>query len=526
FAFALWDREARELSLVRDRLGIKPLFYGRVPGGVVFGSELRALARHPGFEGTVAPDAVAAFLRYCYVPTPHTIFREAKKVVPGTILRFRGPRFEAAAEEVYWSAIDVAVRGRRDPLDVDEAEATDLVHEALRAAVSDRMVADVPLGAFLSGGIDSSTVVALMQEASPRPVKTFSIGNERSSYDEGEDAQRVAAHLGTDHTALTVTAAEALAVVPELARMYDEPFADASQIPTHLVSRLARREVTVALSGDGGDEVFGGYNRHLWAPRVWRLLEVTPRPLRSALRAALESRSADEWNQALSRLGPLAPPVRLPGDKLHKLARVLEPDSPAELYRGLCSTWPDPSELVERGGEARPREHWSAALPTFRERLMLADLITYLTDDILTKVDRASMSVSLEARVPILDHRVVELAWRLPLDVKIRRGRGKRVLRAVLDRYVPRALVERPKMGFGVPIGDWLRGPLRDWAEGLLDEGRMRDAGLRSSAVRATWREHLDGRRSHDHRIWATLMYLAWHDQLRDTAWASRAATA
>ena len=523
FAIALWDREREELSLVRDRLGIKPLYYGFVSGGLLFGSELHALVRHPSFERTVDRDALTLYLRYNSIPAPHTIYRDTFKVQPGTLLRFRRPEQEGSEERVYWSASDVATRGQRAPFAGTAHDAVDRLDALLREAVGARMLADVPLGAFLSGGVDSSTVVALMQEQSDRPVRTFSIGSPDVGFDEAPQARLVAEHLGTDHTELYVTAQDALDTVPLLGRMYDEPFADSSQIPTYLVSALARQDVTVALSGDGGDELFAGYNRHVWAGRVWNAMRLLPRPGRKALARGLTGVAPDTWDRWFERAAPVLPSAlqqRMPGYKLHKLAAGLVASDPLDMYRRLASQWPDPSRLVVGGEE--PPEARPALMPDFASQMMLMDLLRYLPDDILTKVDRASMAVSLEARVPLLDHRVVEFAWQLPLSMKLREGASKWVLRQVLYRYVPRELIERPKTGFGIPIGTWLRGPLRDWAEALLDERRLQDEGYFNPAlIRRAWRQHLAGTHSWEHQLWTVLMFQDWlqhHAELERTS--------
>ena len=511
FAFALWDRHEGVLWLVRDRLGIKPLHWARATdGSLVFGSELKALVAHPRFDDAIDRSALAAYLRFNCVPAPHTIYRSARKVRPGVILRFSTPESEPS-EEVYWSATDVAHAGLSDPFAGSEAEAADAVEAALRDSVRLRMIADVPLGAFLSGGIDSSIVVALMQSLSARPVRTFSIGNERRDYDEAESAGRVARHLGTEHTSLVVSGRDALDVVPELPRMFDEPFADSSQIPTYLVSRLARQHVTVSLSGDGGDELFGGYNRHFWGPSIWSAMRRVPRTARSGVGRALQALRPGAWDRVAGAVGGVG--VRLPGQQVHKLAGVLDARDATDLYRRLCSHWRSPLELVLGASQEAERFEPGHIGGGVAEDMMLTDLLTYLPDDILTKVDRASMAVSLEARVPILDHRVVELAWRLPLEHKVRGREGKRVLRAVLARHVPRELWDRPKMGFGVPVGDWLRGPLRPWAEDLLAEPRLRREGVfDADPIRAAWREHLAGTRNWQHHLWDVLMFQAWHE--------------
>ena len=515
FAVALWDRQTRRLSLARDRLGEKPLYYGRLGGGFGFASELKALRVHPGFRPEIDRDALALLLRHKYVPAPGSIYRGIRKLPPASVLTIDQEVRGEPAPAAYWSAAEAAERGTFEPFRGPAAEAEEVLDELLRDAVGRRMIADVPLGAFLSGGVDSSTVVALMQARSDRPVRTFTIGFRDAAYDESADARRVAGHLGTDHTELLVTPEEAMEVIPALPEIYDEPFADSSQIPTYLVSRLAREHVTVSLSGDGGDEVFGGYNRYLWADAVWRRFGWMPAGLRRAVAGTLLSVSPRGWDSLATRLGPLLPNAarqRVPGEKVHKLARALRADGPEGLYGTLVSHWQDPASVVlgANGGGSSTRLD-GAALPGLTRRMMYTDTVTYLPDDILVKLDRATMAVSLEGRVPYLDHRVVEFAWRLPLGMRARDGQGKWLLRRVLDRYVPRDLVERPKMGFGLPIGAWLRGPLRDWAESMLHPTRLRREGyLDPRPVRAAWAEHLSGRRNRQYELWDVLMFQAW----------------
>jgi asparagine synthase (glutamine-hydrolysing) len=519
FAFALWDRTLQVLHLARDRLGEKPMYYGWAGATFLFASELKALRAHPAFQAEVDRDALALYLRHKYVPAPWSIYRGVRKLPPGTLLTLNPrARGQDADPRPYWSAREVVETGGDRRL--NPGEAVDELDHLLRDSVRLRMVADVPLGAFLSGGIDSSTVVALMQAQSSRPVRTFTIGYDDDDFDEAADALAVARHLGTQHTELYVSPSECMDVIPRLPALYDEPFADSSQIAMFLVSALARRHVTVSLSGDGGDELFGGYNRYLWAPAVWRRASRVPQPLRRAAASLLTSRSPEAWGRLLRRAGPLAPRSanqRLVGDKLYKLARVLDLGRSEDLYLELVSHWKEPGALLPGARElptaVTDPARW-ARVPGVAEHMMYLDLVTYLPDDILTKVDRASMAVSLEARVPLLDHRVVELAWRLPLDLKVRNGTTKWLLRQVLHRYVPPHLVERPKMGFGVPIDRWLRGPLRDWAEALLDPRRLRAEGyLDPAPVAARWAEHLSGRRDWQYHLWDVLMFQCWLEE-------------
>ena len=512
FALALWDRQERALYLVRDRLGIKPVYWADVDGRILFGSELKALRADAHWTPALDRDALTAYLRFGYVPAPRTIYRGVQKLAPGMILVAR----ETGAPTIapYWSLADVARAGQAERRALDETEAADRLDALLRDAVGRRMVADVPLGAFLSGGIDSSTVVALMQAQSTRPVRSFSIGFHERGYDEAQHAAAVARHLGTDHTELYVSPEHALGVIPNLPTMYDEPFADSSQIPTFLVSETTRRHVTVALSGDGGDELFGGYTRYFRGQTVWRAIEHIPQSARILAAAGMRAVSPAAW----STLGAVLPESVRPtqfGDKMHKLAGVLAGEAEASaFYRNVVSLWVDPARVVIGGTEPKgPLEDLAikALVPDFIERMQYLDTITYLPDDILTKVDRASMAVALEARVPLLDHRVVAFSWGLPVAMKAADGVGKRLLRRVLDRYVPRALIDRPKMGFAVPINDWLRGPLKDWAEDLLDERRIAGDGIFHPApIRERWREHLAGTRDWQYPLWSVLMFQAW----------------
>lgn len=513
FAIAVWDRKDKTLTLVRDRLGIKPVYWAKIGGLFMFGSELKALRQHPGWTPRIRPAAVASFMRHNYIPAPLTIYEDVYKLEPGTILTL--PFGGEPKLEKYWDARQVAFTGINNQLDEDDAALTDRLEALMRDAVAKRMMSDVPIGAFLSGGIDSSTVVALMKAANQGPVKTFSIGFEQAGFNEAPHAAAIAKHLGTAHTELTVTPRDALDVVPKLAEMFDEPFADSSQIPTHLVSAMTRRHVTVALSGDGGDELFSGYNRYQLTQRFWRILSLAPGPLRKAFASGLTSLSPERWDKVFEALPrKLYPPQ--PGDKLYKVASILRLKNADELYRRLVSHW-EPDQVVPGASETRGilwDESVRKDFPNLLDRMQLLDTVTYLPDDILTKVDRTSMAVALEARVPLLDHRVVELAWRLPHSAKIRGGVNKWLLRQVLYRHVPKELVERPKMGFGVPLGEWLRGPLRDWAENLLSEKRLEEAGFfDTKLVRHHWYEHLTGRRNWQYLLWDVLMFEAWRER-------------
>ena len=521
FALALWDRKSRRLHLARDRLGEKPLYYGFLGGALAFASELKALRKLPGFDGQVDRGALAVLMRHNYIPAPYSIYRGIHKLLPGTLLTVSEENLHRRtfpSPIAYWSALDAALDGTQNPLAfANESEAVDALEARLRESIGLQMVADVPLGAFLSGGIDSSTVVALMQAQSARPIKTFSIGFHEEGYDEARYAKTVARHLGTDHTELYVSHQDALAVIPRLPILYDEPFSDSSQIPTYLVAQLARRRVAVVLSGDGGDELFCGYSRYLRAALRWGRIQWIPLPLRRALAAGIRAIPPAGWDalhKAIFSLAPARDRLGLPGDKLHKGAKLLTKGEFSLFYRdGFMCHW-EPADLVTEMSEPPSQLNGSPVLLPPTERMMLLDAMSYLPDDILVKVDRACMATSLESRVPFLDHRVFEFAWRLPMEYKLRDGVGKWLLRQVLFKYVPRELVERPKRGFGVPIGDWLRGPLRDWAEALLDEARLRQEGyLNPYPIRKKWNEHLSGRCNWQYHLWDVLMFQAWLEE-------------
>ena len=525
FSFALWDHQEQKLQLVRDRIGIKPLYYGCCGTTFVFGSELKALRAHPGFSCEIDRDALTLYMRHGYVPGPHSIYEGIAKLPPGTILTVNSDAQKLAPER-YWSAAQLAEGSVDNKYGGSEREATDELDKLLRDAISLRMIADVPLGVFLSGGIDSSTVTALMQVQSDRPVKTFSIGFSDAAYDEAHFAKEVARHLGTEHTELYVTPEQAMGVIPALPEIYDEPFADSSQIPTHLVSMLAREKVTVSLSGDGGDELFGGYPRYLLGRRGWKALSEIPAFLRRPCARLIRAIGPQRWEALFRSVRPILPSrlqQRHPEQKMMKFAKVLHAGTTDSMYREIVSIWPEPGRVVLGGQEpdtpiSNPTD-W-LRVPEFTERMMVLDILTYLVDDILVKVDRASMAVGLEAREPLLDHRVVEFALQIPLGMKVRNGHGKWLLRQVLNRYVPDALIERPKAGFGMPIDRWLRGPLREWAEGLLTEKRLRAEGFFEPAlVRNKWRHHLRGG-AEQHPLWNVLMFEAWleHQNRSDPA--------
>lgn len=518
FAFALWDERDQVLSLARDRFGEKPLYYCRHGGVFIFGSELKPLRRHPSFRAEIDADALVLLMRFNYVPAPLSIYKEVRKLEAGHLLQV-SLTGGIAAPRPYWTLFSTVAE--REPLSMDPTDPAlvDMLEDTLGRAVRMRMVADVPLGAFLSGGIDSSVAVALMQKHSSRPVKTFTIGFWETNYNEAKDAAAVARHLGTEHHELYLGSQECLDIIARLPQIYDEPFADSSQIPTTLVSEFTRRHVTVALSGDGGDELFGGYNRYFWSARMWPTLNWFSGGFRHRTGSLLQQISPNEWDKMFrftDRMLPRSMKVRGAGEKLHKLALAMGARTPDDLYRCLVSQWQQPAEVVPRGREP-DMSSLSCAVPLsldFVERMMYRDTITYLPDDILCKVDRASMSVSLEARVPYLDNDVVQLAWQMPLATKVHKGVGKWPLRQLLKRHVPAALFDRPKAGFGIPIGAWLRGPLRDWAEDLLAEKRLHDLGFfNAPLVRRKWAEHLSGRLNNQHALWGVLMFQAWLTQ-------------
>jgi len=517
FAMAVWDLERRELSLIRDRLGIKPMFVYHHRGVVTFGSELKALLAGPDFDRTIDMTALTSYLRYLYVPAPQSIFQHAFKLSPGHVLTIADPAAALPASKEFWSAESAARQGVATQFPGGDEDGVRELDKLLTDAVRLRMQADVPLGALLSGGIDSSTVVALMQASADRPVKTFTIGFDQDEFDESTHARAIARHLGTDHTELHLTGADALAVVPDLVEMFDEPLADPSQIPTFLICQLARREVTVALTGDGGDELFGGYNRYISGERMITGFQRWPRLLRRFSAAGATSLSPRSWNQMRDALKPVFPAAgrtRLLGEKIHKMGDLLRADSASGMYRSLLSAWQDPEALVVGGSRNGNHDATLGANDSLglMERMMLADQTSYLPDDLLAKVDRASMAVSLEARVPILDHRVVELSWRLPRKFKVRDGRGKWILRQILYKHVPPALVDREKMGFSVPLAEWLAGPLRNWAGDLL-LSLEKDGILRDTVVRREWDRFIAGESTNAAGLWALVMFRAWESR-------------
>lgn len=514
FAFALWDREEKRLYLVRDRVGEKPLYFGWVGETLLFGSELKALRAHPKWQGEIDRNALALYMQFNYIPAPYTIYKGIRKLEAGCIAEIPGKGPGQDYDVIrYWSLDNAVDQPRKEFSDISAIEQ---VESILSASVKRQMVSDVPLGAFLSGGIDSSLIVALMQKQSSSPVKTFTIGFNETSYNEAEHAAAVAHHLGTEHTEFYVTAKDAMDIIPSLPNLYDEPFADSSQIPTHLVSKLTRSHVTVSLSGDGGDEFFGGYNRYSWGSNIWNRIKCFPLPIRRAIANLIRFPSPRAWDNLFSVFNSLLPSrfrYGSAGDKLHKLAKLVGAISASDVFLELISLWKGTDIVI--GSESvvttvtNPKE-WPKNI-NFAESMMYMDARTYLTDDILVKVDRASMGASLESRAPFLDREVMEFAWTLPLNMKIRNGQGKWLLRQVLDKHVPRSMIERPKMGFGIPIDSWLRGPLREWAENLLAESTLRSYGyMEVEPIRQKWDEHISGKRNWQYELWNVLMFQAW----------------
>lgn len=525
FAFGLWDKQSKSLSLVRDRVGKKPLYYGTTgDGSFVFASELKSFFPLPHFERRISHKALGLYLELGYVPAPLSIFDGIGKLDAGTIATFSGP---SAAPRVtrYWSLMKAVADGQNDrlrnPASVDELES--LLEDATRI----RMLADVPLGALLSGGIDSSLVVALMQRVCSTPVRTFSIGFAEATYNEAAFAAEVARHLGTRHEELYVTPADCLAAVPLMARIYDEPFSDSSQIPTYLVSKLARGHVTVCLSGDGGDEFFAGYNRYQLGGKLIRATGRLPGSVRRGAAAGLGILSPDAWTSLYEQIHSLLPGlggkrVAQVGDKIHKLQSLLSGRDELDIYAGLIRQWDLDRTPLIRGGreESGTRDllapFWDIQGLSPVEHMMLADAMTYLPDDIMVKVDRANMTVALEGRAPLLDYRVIEHAWRMPLHAKLNSNGSKWPLRQILYKMVPREMIERPKMGFGVPMADWLRGPLKEWAGDLLSTDRLSEQGLLDpQVVQQTWQEHITGKRNWQAKLWNILMLQAWIDETR-----------
>lgn len=513
FAFALWDRKETKLHLVRDRVGIKPLYFGRVQGDSVFASELKSFRQIPGFDNALDTRAIALFMQRNCIPAPYSIYQGIQKVAPGTVMTVCADH--TTTQRQFWSPEAVIESALANPFGGTPEEGIDELESLIADSVRMRMVADVPVGAFLSGGIDSSTVAALMQKQSSQRVRTFSIGSTDPQYNEAPHAKVVADHLGTEHRELYITPEMVLNLVPRMPVIYDEPFADASQIPTCLVSELTSHHVSVSLSGDGGDELFAGYNRHVWGKRVLDFNRRTPKMVQSAIKSSLTALSPDTWDSIARWVSPLLPNSlkhRTPGYKLQKLAGLIGLRDVATLHSQMMTHWNSEAIMTNMPSDSTALLRTSTADLETTNLLLLLDLVTYLPDDILTKVDRASMAVSLEARVPLLDHRIIEFAWRLPLKWKLADGRSKWILRQVLARYVAPALTDRPKTGFGFPLANWLRGPLRPWAEALLTEHALSVHGFFDTAlIRKYWGEHLRGRRSLEYQLWDVLMFQAWY---------------
>lgn len=522
FGFAVWDAHEQRLLLCRDRLGKKPLYFGLIAGSLLFGSELKALRAAPFFAAEIDRSSLASFVRHNYIPAPDSIYAGISKLAPGhfvEVKRNRSGNIEISVPVSYWSAAQEFQAAQASPFRGSFNDAKSQLDVLLRDAVAMRMISDVPLGAFLSGGVDSSLVVALMQAQSSAPVRTYTIGFSESDYNEATHAKAIAKHLGTEHTELYVSPKDALDIIPRLPDIYDEPFADSSQIPTILVCAMTRKHVTVALSGDGGDEGFLGYNRYLWWRRIWRAIGRLPKPVAYAGGRLLKSVPVGVLDTTIKSLRPFLPktfPIQAAGERLHKIADLLQNRSPAAIYRKLVSHWDEPDKVLVTGREREPSAiaRWDTQdLDAYTLHMALLDTMTYLPDDILVKVDRASMAASLETRAPLLDHRVLEFAWSLPIDYKLHGTRTKRVLSELLADYVPREMFDRPKTGFGVPLDQWLRGPLRDWAEALLDPARLKREGFFDVAkVRKTWDDHVSGARAWHYHLWDILMFQTWLD--------------
>ena len=519
FAFALWDKEKKLLHLVRDRIGIKPLYYGWANDLFLFASELKPFHFHPDFEKEIDRNSLALLLQYNFIPAPFSIYKNVYKLQPGTILTLDFQKDSKGILNLkrYWSLDQVVEQGLLNPFQESEAKIAENLEKLLRDSIGLRMISDVPLGAFLSGGIDSSLIVALMQDLADYPVQTFTIGFSEYEYNEAYEAKKIAQHLGTSHAELYVSPNQALDVIPKLPYLFDEPFADSSQVPMYLISEFTRKKVGVSLSGDGGDELFGGYNRYVWGNWAWSSIKNMPLWLRQLIAKGIRGLSPLSWDRIFKNLDYILPDsykFRNPGYKLQKFMELLEKNNPKDLYEVMISNWKEPGDLVRdafqtpdliKGGKLWER------ISDFKHQMMYMDTLYCLPDDILTKVDRASMGVGLEARVPLLDHRVVEYAWQIPIEINFQKGANKKILRKILYKYVPRNLIERPKMGFSIPIDEWLRGSMRDWAENLLSEERLlREGFLNPVPIRQKWKEHLSGKRNWQSSLWSVLMFQGW----------------
>jgi asparagine synthase (glutamine-hydrolysing) len=520
FAFAFWDRKLRSLTLVRDRMGEKPLYFGWQGIGdktvFIFGSELKALKAHPEFRGNINNDAIALQLRHNCIPAPYSIYKDIFKLLPGHYLQLNENDLVKNLlpnSKSYWSLVEVATLGANKLKSSSTQDIKTELEQLLKISIKQQMMSDVPLGAFLSGGVDSSTIVALMQAQSNRPIKTFTIGFNEQDYNEAKHAKEVARYLGTDHTELYVSAEQAMAVIPKLAYIYDEPFSDSSQIPTFLISQLAKKKVTVSLTGDGGDEVFCGYNRYILSKNLWNKLTLIPLPLRKILASGIKSINSQSWNKFLKILPSLNQYTNL-ADKVYKVTSALESKTLFDLYYKLISNWQNPNEILLNGKEPKTfLTNYESELTKFdgQQQMMLLDSMTYLPDDILVKTDRAAMATSLETRAPFLNHKLLEYTWQIPQLLKLKKSQSKWILRQILYKYIPKKLVERPKVGFGVPIDSWLRGPLKDWAQALLDKTKLRNQGfLNPDSINIKWTEHLSGKKNWQHEIWSILMFQEW----------------
>jgi asparagine synthase (glutamine-hydrolysing) len=520
FAFAVWDRKLRSLTLVRDRMGEKPIYFGWQGIGdktvFLFGSELKALKVHPEFRGNINNDAIALQLRHNCIPAPYSIYKDIFKLLPGHYLQLKENDLVKKLlpnSKPYWSLVEVATQGVNKLKSLSANDIEKELEQLLKISIKQQMMSDVPLGVFLSGGVDSSTVVALMQAQSNQPIKTFTIGFNEQEYNEAKYAKEVARYLGTEHTELYVSAEQAMAVIPKLAYIYDEPFSDSSQIPTFLISQLAKKKVTVALTGDGGDEVFCGYNRYILSKNLWNKLTLIPLPLRKILASGIKSINSQSWNKFLKILPSLNQYTNL-ADKVYKVTSALESKTLFDLYYKLISNWQNPNEILLNGKEPRTfLTNYESELTKLdgQQQMMLLDSMTYLPDDILVKTDRAAMATSLETRAPFLNHKLLEYAWQIPQPLKLKKTQSKWILRQILYKYIPKKLVERPKVGFGVPIDSWLRGPLKDWAQALLDKTKLRNQGFfNPDSINIKWTEHFSGKKNWQYEIWSILMFQEW----------------
>lgn len=511
YAFALWDKTEKRLHLVRDRLGKKPLYIGYAGDNLVFASELKVFCAHPEFKRTINPNTKALFIKYGYIPAPYTIYQNIWHLPPAHIISLDYDQIQKKPDipshfKCYWNTSDIAKQKHAHPITKSKTETITEFTKLLASCVEERMISDVPLGAFLSGGLDSSTIVALMQKISSQPVKTYTIGFEQKGYDEAQHAKTIATHLGTDHHEHILTGREALDVIPKLPQMYDEPFADISAIPTYLVSKFARQDVTVALSGDGGDEMLGGYQRYLSAPSIWNKTKNIPRPIKNIINYLIKSFPPEIWDKT----HPKYPQF---GERLYKATSILHQSSQKDVYDRILSQCDNPVEWIDGGVIPQNLHNQHIAGGSFAEDMMLNDALFYLPYDILTKVDRATMAVSLESRAPLLDSRIFEYVWNLPENYKIRDGQGKWLLRQVLKHHVPEELYTRPKQGFTIPVGEWLRNDLREWAEDLLSAEKLTENGLNTNAIRKLWNNHLKGQGGHAVFLWTIITYQAWHKE-------------